>query len=511
MEKSPLAMACAALSFVEQSSLESRARRGGQQKKERAMADTMGFDQPTNGSGNGSGLHFAGYTGRYIVSFDPSAADDAANVLRDKAGLHTDSARALGDEPPGERNVVLEEIATAIVDAPPDQHSALEAAVADSNVPILRVEPERINWALAMQPPAALRAGALVRQNSRARRGEGPVPAPPDDAPVRTPSARVENALGAEFLRGYAAAVNGLVAALERADALDERTQDFAVAALGATWGLGATHVVESAFSGRGIRVAVLDTGFDLHHPDFSGRTVVSRSFISGEAVQDGHGHGTHCIGTSCGPRNPATGPRYGVAYGAEIYAGKVLSNAGSGGDGGILAGINWAVANRCAIVSMSLGSMVEAGERYSEVYQNAAQIAAQKGTLIIAAAGNDSERPGFIAPVGRPANCPSIIAVAALDSTLRVAPFSCGGINPGGGEVNVTGPGVGVTSSWPMPIRYRTISGTSMATPHVAGIAALYAEATGLRGMALANHLLNRSRRMFPIRDFGWGLVQAT
>ncbi|WP_324278014.1 S8 family serine peptidase [Blastococcus brunescens] len=102
-----------------------------------------------------------------------------------------------------------------------------------------------------------------------------------------------------------------------------------------ATWGIQAVRADSSPRSGRGIGVAVLDTGFDLEHPDFAGRNVTAQSFVPGEQAQDGHGHGTHCIGTSCGPRSPSTGPRYGVAYEADVFVGKVLSDAGSGTDGG--------------------------------------------------------------------------------------------------------------------------------------------------------------------------------
>jgi subtilisin family serine protease len=105
------------------------------------------------------------------------------------------------------------------------------------------------------------------------------------------------------------------------------------------TWGLQATGAPNSMATGEGVKVAVLDTGFDLRHPDFGDRTVVSQSFVQGEEAQDGHGHGTHCVGTSCGPREIEDGPGYGVAYKADIYVGKVLSNHGSGADGGILSG----------------------------------------------------------------------------------------------------------------------------------------------------------------------------
>ena len=97
------------------------------------------------------------------------------------------------------------------------------------------------------------------------------------------------------------------------------------------TWGLRAIGAGESPAGGQGIRVAVLDTGMSPDHPDFTDRRVVTNSFVSGESAEDGNGHGTHVIGTACGPRKPATGPGYGVAYDAEIYAGKVLDNSGTG------------------------------------------------------------------------------------------------------------------------------------------------------------------------------------
>jgi subtilisin family serine protease len=277
------------------------------------------------------------------------------------------------------------------------------------------------------------------------------------------------------------------------------------------TWGLQAIGAADSSATGSGVRVAVLDTGFATQHPDFAGRTVTTTSFIDGVDVEDGHGHGTHCIGTACGPREPDTGPGYGIAYESEIYAGKVLSNEGSGSDGGILAGISWAVQHGCAVVSMSLGASVQPGEGYSQTYERIARRALDRGTLIIAAAGNESRRAdGHIAPVGHPANCPSIMAVGAVDVEGNIADFSSATVNEDG-AVDIVGPGVDVHSSWTMPTRHRTISGTSMSTPHASGVAALLAQEHGASAWELWARLGQGARRL-PLHstDIGAGLVQA-
>jgi len=279
------------------------------------------------------------------------------------------------------------------------------------------------------------------------------------------------------------------------------------------TWGVRAVGAALSPYSGEGVRIAVLDTGLDLEHPDFEGRDIVSRSFVPGEDVQDRNGHGTHCAGIAAGPFKPGSGPRYGVAGQAELYVGKVLSNEGFGTEGGVLEGINWAIENDCQIVSMSLGSPVEEGEPYSRVFEEVARRALAAGTMLIAAAGNESRRPDYLAPVGHPANCPSIMAVGAVDEQLHVAPFSCAGLNEDGGQVGIAAPGVNVRSAWTRPKLYNTISGTSMATPFVAGVAALYAQADKAnRGQALWDMLVQQVRLLDdPKRDVGAGLVHAS
>lgn len=412
-------------------------------------------------------------TGRYLVLFREDAVDAGMQMLSETASINLSGE---ADSP-----IVLSTLGVAIVDAAPAQLRSLRMS-ADESSPILAIEPERVVYALEepeLGNPKFLRSPTTMD-------------------------------VTADYLKGYRDAVNQLVGSLLPSEQgqLTMKQVDESVA----TWGLQATKVVNSCYSGQRIKVAVLDTGFDLNHPDFIGRTIQTKSFIFGEEVQDGHGHGTHCIGTALGALKPMQLPRYGVAYNAEIYAGKVLSNQGSGADGGILQGIEWAIANGCQVISMSLGSATKVGTPYSRVYEAVAQRALSRGTLIVAAAGNESRRDlGIIKPVGHPANCPSIMAVAALDSQLQIARFSTRGINPDGGQIDIAGPGVAVRSSWPMPTQYRTISGTSMATPHVAGIAALHAEATGVKGQELWNLLVRTASRLpLPSEDVGAGIVQA-
>jgi subtilisin family serine protease len=413
------------------------------------------------------------YTGRQVVVLAPkSGKTNPARALASIAGFSNiahskdfEFQAVSMSEADAADATVFDELGVAVVSSDPDQRSALMAAAADGDV-VLSVEPELIHHALTVT---------------------------------------------ADYTRGYHDGVSDLYERLNG----DNGTTASAVAPTPAdndqfTWGLQATRVTTSCRTGRGVRIAVLDTGFDVDHPDFAGRSVTTQSFIAGETVQDAHGHGTHCIGTSCGPVKPDGTRRYGVATGAEIFAGKVLSDSGSGSDQGILAGINWALANDCKIVSMSLGADLD---QVSNLYETVGRRALDRGTLIVAAAGNNANRPGNPGFVGVPANSSSIMAIAALDPANRAARFSArSSTRTGdGGRIDLAAPGVNVFSSWPMTQRYNSISGTSMATPHVSGIAALWLEESGLTGRELWALLVQNARPLdIPSVDVGAGLAQA-
>jgi subtilisin family serine protease len=382
--------------------------------------------------------------------------------------------------------VVFDNLGVAVIDADPDQAASM--AILSGDPAIAAIEPEPIYFAFVDGAPADFQT----------------------------------------YFRGYKDAVDHLYeklmgggrAGVSQGGAAAQAFQDTA----DATWGLVATQSISSKFSGRGVRVAVLDTGLDVDHPDYRGRHVVSQSFIPEQSADDDNGHGTHCIGTACGPNGPVRGPRYGIAYEAEIYVGKVLSNQGSSLGRSTLAGMEWAVSNGCHIVSMSLGGSVQPGQRHLTAFEAAAREALRRNSLIVAAAGNDSRRvQGKVRPVSSPANCPSIIAVAAVDRVLRTADFSNGSINAEG-RVDIAGPGVDVYASAPEPAatpqppffrqwsaQYDTISGTSQATPHVAGIAALLRqENPSLTASELWRLLTSRAQPLpQPSGDVGAGLVQ--
>ncbi len=462
-----------------------------------------------------------GTTGRYVIVTAPAQriedAEQGLTTLSNVAGVSPDEASEAGEvdpevltDPQASVNFpdlgilvaggVDRERADRIAEAVDDPGNPLQSVVEERTYRALQEGPTGEEWGGAQQGPFE----------------EEPVLEGPTAEQLVAPGAQYSR----EFLEGYRAAVQNLLDQLAPADLplLAAEVAPAAFAESQITWGLQVTKAATSRFSGRGIRVAVLDTGLDLGHPDFARRNIVSQSFVPNQPVQDGNGHGTHCIGTACGPRVPfRTGggspPSYGCASNCNIFAGKVLSNQGSGVTAGIIAGMQWAIANRCQIVSMSLGRTIRLDERgFNPAYEQVAQVGLQRGTLIVAASGNDSARPGSIRPVGEPANSPSILAVGAIDQSLRPASFSNGGLFPPHGAANIAGPGVNVYSSFPRPILYRRLPGTSMATPHVAGIAALWAEANGIfRGVALAQQLLRSARRLpLPPRDVGAGLTQA-
>ncbi|MDX6306806.1 MAG: hypothetical protein QOI77_3775, partial [Blastocatellia bacterium] len=153
----------------------------------------------------------------------------------------------------------------------------------------------------------------------------------------------------AEYLHGFLRAAETIAKdLLEGGGGPAQAGTEVDAQVLGATWGLIACKVPPSLRSGVGIKVAVLDTGFDLGHPDFAGRSITGQTFV-GQPVQDLNGHGTHTTGTATGPKAPAgSTPRYGIGFRTSIFSGKVLTNSGTGSQAAVLAGMNWAIANRC-------------------------------------------------------------------------------------------------------------------------------------------------------------------
>ncbi|HEX5870902.1 MAG TPA: S8 family serine peptidase [Longimicrobium sp.] len=421
-------------------------------------------------------------TGRYLVVYSDAALnapDVAMESLSMVAGIrnvassrdYDDGALDLNDSR-GADAQYFPALGVAVVSADDAQLQSLSAAAADESSPVLAIEPEYVYYALTdlLQMPRPYVEGYR-------------------DAVIH---------LTGKLISGESAE------GLEIAAALQDTAQ--------LTWGLQATRVNTSPFTGKGVKVAVLDTGMDLQHPDFVGRPFIRKSFIPGQTEQDGQGHGTHCIGTACGPLKPATAVRrYGCAHGSNIFVGKVLSNSGSSVGSSVLAGMDWAITQRCHVISMSLGGGIN---QVSEAFEQAGRRALDAGCLIVAAAGNNANRAGgSFGFVSQPANSRSIMAVAAVDSQLRVANFSArsSAVTGVGGKVDISGPGVGVFSSWPRPALHNTISGTSMATPHVAGIAAQWCQATGRTGMALWTTLIQNARQIGGDgRDIGAGLVQA-
>ncbi|RZT20792.1 subtilase family protein [Kribbella sp. VKM Ac-2569] len=244
---------------------------------------------------------------------------------------------------------------------------------------------------------------------------------------------------------------------------------------------IGAPTAWKQGYDGHGVKVAVLDTGYDAGHPDLSKQVVASESFIPDQAVQDLHGHGTHTASIVAGLGTASDGKRKGVAPGSELLIGKVLDNSGGGYDSEAIAGMEWAVQQGAKVVSMSLGGWPSDGtDPMSEAVD---RLSKSSGALFVIAAGNS----GAEETVGSPGAASEALTVGAVDRENKLANFSSRGPRVGDGALKpeVTAPGVEIAAARAAGTEqghilgqyYTAMSGTSMATPHVAGAAAILAQ----------------------------------
>ncbi|SER99596.1 Subtilase family protein [Streptomyces sp. yr375] len=249
---------------------------------------------------------------------------------------------------------------------------------------------------------------------------------------------------------------------------------------------IGAPTAWAAGYDGTGTKIAVLDTGVDTSHPDLTGQVIEAQDFADSGSTGDKFGHGTHVASITAGTGAKSDGKYKGVAPGAKILNGKVLDDNGGGYDSGIIAGMEWAVAQGADVVNLSLGGTDTPGVDPLEETVN--RLSAESDALFVIAAGNEGEYGEKT--VGSPGSADAALTVGAVDKSDKLADFSSRGprVGDSGVKPDLTAPGVAITAAaaagsvlagaFPSDTPgYLTLDGTSMATPHVAGAAALLAQ----------------------------------
>ncbi|PIR82419.1 peptidase S8 [Candidatus Kaiserbacteria bacterium CG10_big_fil_rev_8_21_14_0_10_59_10] len=268
------------------------------------------------------------------------------------------------------------------------------------------------------------------------------------------------------------------------------------------TWGVahvGAGSVHHDSVVGTGIKVAIIDTGIDYTHSDLGANYAGGHDFVNGDNdPMDDNGHGTHVAGTAAALLNGAG--VVGAAPEARLYGLKVLNASGSGSFSDVIAALQWAVDNGVSVTNNSYGSSRDPGTLVQAAFDNSAAA----GVLHIAAAGNEGNCPGNRNTVGYPARYASVVAVAATDKNDKRPCFSSTGP-----DVELSAPGVSITSTY-LGGSYATGSGTSMASPHVAGVAALVMAAGEQSASAVRQILRDTAKPLGDSNHYGHGLIQA-
>ncbi|MFE7437704.1 S8 family serine peptidase [Streptomyces tendae] len=263
---------------------------------------------------------------------------------------------------------------------------------------------------------------------------------------------------------------------------------------------IGTPDAWEAGLTGKGVTVAVLDSGVDAGHPDLAGRIARSKSFIPGEEVADRHGHGTHVTSTVGGSGAASDGKEKGVAPGATLAVGKVLDDEGFGSESEIIAGMEWAARDVDAdIVSMSLGS-TEPSDGTDPMAEAVNTLSRETGALFVIAAGNT----GAPSSIGSPGAADAALTVGAVDSADQAAWFTSAGprYRDNALKPDLSAPGVGILAARSRLAEgsgdYTSMDGTSMATPHIAGVAALLAEEhPDWTGARLKDALMSTSKEL--------------